>query len=244
MTKESWAAALRREAPYATINPRGVVIHCTGCDAVLEVKNSDRPASALVRKTVNTAGWLIRNRRAKCVSCSGPRKPDKEEPVVTTTAAQDKAIREMNEKAALLPDKAPATESGAPAGTLAQQSAPARRLFRELMGWLEESYDEASKRYKKGFSDQSIAEETGAAVAFVAKTREDYFGPLGTPPEIETLRASLATLTRDIQSHGDTFKAKYARLSADENAAAAALLLRVKNITGRLDEIVKEQGWS
>jgi hypothetical protein len=150
----------------------------------------------------------------------------------------------MNEKAALLPDKAPVTESGGRAGTLAQQSAPARKVFREVMGWLEESYDEASKRYKKGFSDLSIAEETGAAPQFVAKTREDYFGPLGTPPEIDAIRGDLAANLRATVELEKEFNRKVDAMRHEFFVSLKSAQDHRNKIEAKIASLAKEQGWS
>ena len=40
------------------------------------------------------------------------------------------------------------------------------------MQWLEQSFDDTHGRYKAGFSDQTIADETGCSVQYVGQLRE------------------------------------------------------------------------
>ena len=80
-----------------------------------------------------------------------------------------------------------------------ERSDAAKRARRMIYMALEDYYDESQKRYKAGWSDQRIADETGASVQFVASIREDDFGPSGEPPEIAEFRERLAKFEEDAQ---------------------------------------------
>lgn len=55
-------------------------------------------------------------------------------------------------------------------------------------------YDPASRAYKPGHGDATIAKEYGVAAEFVAKIREADFGPIVEPSEVAELRAEIAEL--------------------------------------------------
>lgn len=90
----------------------------------------------------------------------------------------------------------------------------ARQQRRDAHALIEMSYDLASHSYKDGYSDEKIAKETGLAKDWVAKRREDEFGPLQEPGEIALLRA--------------------------EVASARELL---NQVTKKLDDLCLKQGW-
>lgn len=67
----------------------------------------------------------------------------------------------------------------------------ARKVHRAVMEALMSVYDDDGKRYTGGYTDTKVAEETGAAVEYVRKTREEFFGPVAIPPEFTALRGEL-----------------------------------------------------
>jgi hypothetical protein len=97
----------------------------------------------------------------------------------------------------------PKDEPMATAATSLPESTPvptdaareARRLATML---LEEHFDVATGRYNGGYSDKKVADESGAAVQFVAKRREEDFGPLREPAEIEEAKERLNALESKI----------------------------------------------
>ena len=58
-------------------------------------------------------------------------------------------------------------------------------LTRKLMATLEDAFNEKEGRYGEDWSDEAVAEETGISVAAVIKTREEAFGTLKMPTELE-----------------------------------------------------------
>ena len=99
-----------------------------------------------------------------------------------------------------------------------------RRLKREVWSWLQESYDEKAACYKTGFSDDSIAKETGASPHFVKTQREELYGPMGEPAELTALRAEFKahndaaiTFMADHQRKTETFHTRLDRLCIKNN---------------------------
>lgn len=124
------------------------------------------------------------------------------------------------------------------------QSPDARKVHRAVMGWLEQAYDEIKRTYQPGFSDKSIADETGAAVEYVAKCREDYFGPIAVPSELTKLRAEIADTTRMIESEAKDHAYKIDALVKAHNAALDRLRTRQSVAEERLRDLVKKNGWA
>lgn len=82
----------------------------------------------------------------------------------------------------------------------APASDAARKARRLVYMALEERYDDAAKRYRPGHSDATIAKELGVSVESVKATRESDFGPLGVPPELESMMGELASAARDLEA--------------------------------------------
>lgn len=70
----------------------------------------------------------------------------------------------------------------------------ARAQRREAHGLIELSFDIGKGCYKEGYSDERIANETGAALAWVKQRREEEFGPLKQPAEIAELHAEIEAI--------------------------------------------------
>lgn len=111
-------------------------------------------------------------------------------------------------------------------------SEAARKAKRLIYQFLEDFYDDQAKAYRPGHSDESIAKETGAAVAFVREIREADFGPIGEPPEVRAIRTELAAL-RDAAT--EVQNALGSRLN-DLDARSAKL-------SDRLAALCRARGW-
>ena len=79
----------------------------------------------------------------------------------------------------------------------------AKRVHRAVMEALMIAYDEDKKAYAQGYTDQRIADETSAAIEYVRKTREDYFGPLAAPSEFTALNRELDEITGRLNKSRD-----------------------------------------
>lgn len=100
-----------------------------------------------------------------------------------------------------------------PVATL--DSDAARKNKRLVVLALEDYFDEATRRYRDQHSDQSVANELDLAPIFVAKVREEFYGKMAEPTEIESLRSDLA-----------------------------ALMATARNIETRLADLSKRNGWA
>ena len=66
---------------------------------------------------------------------------------------------------------------------------PSPKQKREIIGILEDVYDDDNKRYRGHETDKTVAETIGGGVmpGWVAEIREDMFGPDGSNDEMEAL---------------------------------------------------------
>jgi hypothetical protein len=109
-------------------------------------------------------------------------------------------------------------------------SAAARATYRQVVNWLEEAYDIDRQTYKDGFSDASVAAETGASPQLVADIREKGYGPAfpPEPKEITQFREKLAS-----------FKADLDRLESTVTAARGTATLLHQQLEG----LIKRNAW-
>lgn len=113
-----------------------------------------------------------------------------------------------------------------------ERSAAARKAHRAVIQWLEESFDEEAGAFKGGMSDASIAKETGAAVEYVAKVREEFFGPLKEPGELAAIRARI----EELHDKAD-------ELIRDATAAASVIRDQAGSLKAEMARIAKANGW-
>lgn len=113
----------------------------------------------------------------------------------------------------------PAVSAKAPA------SDRARAAQREALNWLGESFNVEKGTYAKDVSDATIAKETGLAVAVVIKLREDFYGPLKAPGEVEEMRGAIKRLRSDISENGETLRQA------------------IRTLELRLDRLCEKNGW-
>lgn len=99
--------------------------------------------------------------------------------------------------------------------TNASSTDAAKKNKRTVIIALEDYFDEAARQYRNGQSDDKVAEELGLAPAFVAMVREEFFGKLAEPSEVQAMRSEVAALEKS-----------------------------VAGIKARLDTLVSRNGWA
>lgn len=119
-----------------------------------------------VRK-IEAQGWALVKSKLRCPDCEAKRREK-------TDATKDKPM-----------EKPPATV------TSLRQPTPKQK--REIIGILEDVYDDDSKRYKGQETDKTVAETIGGGVmpGWVAEIREEMFGPDGSNDEMEALMVEM-----------------------------------------------------
>lgn len=116
----------------------------------------------------------------------------------------------------------------------------AKKVHRAVMEALMIAYDEDKKAYSSGYTDQKIADETGAAVEYVRKTRDDYFGPLAEPGELAAIRKELSELFKEA---GD-FATSVVQMHNEKQREMDSLTTAIKGLETRLNTIAVRNGWA
>lgn len=204
---------------------------CAGCGPVIFETTSWWPTGTF-RRNLADRGWTLKGKRITCPTCT----------------TSQKEAREAERKATIM-DK---TTTSTPALTLvgaaepnAQPSDAARAVKRQIMHWLDEAYDTAAQHYRPGFSDASVARETSAAEAHVAKLREEFYGPAAPPmpPEIAAIATALNKQILQIEER----KAERRKalddiadtLERDHTDASKAFA----ELKRTLDQVIAANGW-
>jgi hypothetical protein len=134
------------------------------------IKPGQNP-EAIAKKLLHD-GWKIGHRLLCANSC----KKKREEPAMAGITLEPQPPEEQ------------------PAPTPTPAAGRARRLVYMA---LEEDYDEVKKAYRPGKSDAGIAKECGVAEALVKTIREESYGPLAVPSELDALRRLVEQFRKD-----------------------------------------------
>lgn len=115
---------------------------------------------------------------------------------------------------------------------------PTPKQKREIIGLLEVVYDDAAKRFKDGESDKTVADAIGGGVLFgwVARIREELFGPDTRNQEVEALRKDLDKFAAAIRDHqAELRQAKEATKAVESRINA--LVASMAALKSRLDKV-------
>lgn len=175
----------------------------------VDVQINGHTAPDAVAKRMLGAGWTI-GRKLLCPKHSRKSKAPAPEPV---------------KQEEVMPDTVNGIELTPPAKPATTVSDRARAAQREALNWLTESFNVEKGTYCKDVSDASIAKETGLAVNVIVQLREQFYGPLKAPSEIEEFRTAFKALRSEISAQGDK--------SRDA----------VRTLELRLDRLCEKHGW-
>lgn len=116
-------------------------------------------------------------------------------------------------------------ELPAPAVLVKTATPAAGKAKRMVYMALEDYYDEATKRYKAGHSDATIAKTVNLSEKAVREIREESFGPLGEPAELGDLREACKTMRETV------------------NTGVAELRQAIHALELKIDRIAEKNGW-
>lgn len=140
-----------------------------------------------VSRRLQAMGWVDSGKRLRCPPCEAKRKGQ-------TNAINicEKAEKDMTLEA----------QKVAKVAVVASLREPTPKQKRLIIMALEDDYDDAAKRYKGGKTDKSIADELGDGILFgwVARVREDLFGPDGGNEEIAAVEAEIKKLYASVEA--------------------------------------------
>lgn len=111
---------------------------------------------------------------------------------------------------------------------------PTREQKRAIMDLLEEVYDTDGEHYKSGDTDETVADVLGVMPGWVAKLREEFFGPDGGNEEIADLLGRIEAIEKRIEEDGKHAAALSKRLEeeAEKIAQAKKDLTKIKRAVG------------
>lgn len=166
------ASYMRLSAPVEMLTCSGRLtarITCNGCGSHEEWSiNGRAPPPEQLPAHFKKRGWQIRN-RTTCPHCAIK---SKEKP--------------MSKPATVTPI------------SVAANTDAAKKNKRTVIIALEDYFDENARQYRDGQSDDKVAGELGLAPAFVAMVREEFFGKLAEPSEVQAMRNEVAALEKSM----------------------------------------------
>lgn len=201
-----------------SVGPHGlsVFIPCKGpCDQVVTFRTPKVMSPEGLRRKLETDGWRLARPR-HCPTCNAAQPQTKEKKPVT-------------HKPTLMATAAPRAVAAAPPPTPTEA---ARAMRRQVIQWLEEAYDVDKSAYRAGVTDESIAKETGAALALVKQLREENYGPLAIPPEFVGLATELEALRRETREE-----------QGRHDSVMSALNGRAVTLGDKITRMAAKNGW-
>lgn len=170
-----------------------------------------------VSRRLQAMGWVESGKRLRCKACEAKRKQTTD---ATTIAAGSAKGADMK------PEQTNVT----------QLREPSQKQKRLIIMALEDDYDDAAKRYKGNKTDKTLADDLGDGILFgwVARIREDLFGPDGANDEIEAVEAAIKKLSVEAADLGRAvtlLQATSVKLT-NEQAALAKRIIAIKSAVG------------
>lgn len=109
---------------------------------------------------------------------------------------------------------------------------PTPSIRRDILARVEATFDETRGVYLEGASDEAIAKERDIPRAWVSAIREEFFGPIRSCPELDAIRADIATAKTDAVSMFD----RALSVAGD----VEKLVDRINGLTARVDALGKK----
>lgn len=213
----------------------------------VEIDMPTKFPSDVIKKKLMRQGWSFQGRKPVCPDCVSARKVTRLRP---KTSAPEKLPVDQNDNQPILPEEqeqVPMDTSPTAAAAPITPSARAKAARREVMQWLDESFELTGPekgRFKGGVTDATIAKETGCSEDAVRKIREEFFGILDRPRELDTISAEVGTLRLAADQLVKDATAQANRLIADATAQAKVIADKADKLSSRLAQISREQGWA
>lgn len=182
--------------PYGDKPARGISIACGKCARIEKVhlnflksggQDDDDKVATMARNKFEALGWRVGKSpsRHRCPDCIREARAAQMRFVHANKQTKEEAVTTVVE---LKPDK-PAPHAEPPRE---MTRADGRLIFAKL----EEAY--GSERYQPGWTDERVAVDLGAPVAWVKAVREEFFGPTGSNPEIDRLLEEATTWREEL----------------------------------------------
>lgn len=184
---------------------RGYSIVCQSCGTVKTFKGQDmgeRLASEQIPKKLRAAGWDVGRRDGEdtCPDCVDKQRKSRQRAALTVVPPQEETPTMTVSTPKLV------------AETPRDMTRDERRL---IFGKLDEVFLDEKRGYDDGWSDKRVADDLGVPRAWVAKIRDENFGPVNTSPEAAALvkeAKHLLAKADEIMAKADTLAREAQRL--------------------------------
>lgn len=247
-TPEEYRALYAEKIPGATLHEvdDGIILDltCKLCGPKEGAFVADKRVLPYVAiRDLRAEGWRV-GATADNHICSAHKKDTQEETPMPDAAVQMQPAADLLETPPT-PEPEPATVTPLPVPSpVTKAMTPTARAARaEATRWLMESYDERRNCYKAGFSDKSIASETGLAETAVADLRESIYGPMGAPIELIELTDKIAALDDKIAAARQKMEREIEAARTAGMSAIAAVTTELEGLRTAFATISKQQGW-
>ena len=104
---------------------------------------------------------------------------------------------------------------------------PSPKIARRVFGLLDDHFDEQTRRYRPGYSDERVAKEANTAIELVMRLRREAYGELAEDPKLTELRDDIELLRLEM---ADAVKPLHARL--DELVRRVEDLAKPRKLAG------------
>lgn len=182
--------------------------------------NTRLPPEVLAKKLLQK-GWTIGS-RLLCPKHSTKTKAPTPAPQEEIEDMKQMNVISIEQKALQVP-----VTQATPASSDAARSAK-----RAAMQWLDEAFDVTKGQYNSGVSDDTIAKETGLAPAKVKELREEFYGALKVPSELDALMREMAGIYTRLE-----------QMNAEHSARHEAIVAAANAIDARIESLAKLNGW-
>lgn len=199
--------------PAEILSKQGGVVarlECKCCGTHEEWGLAKVPPPDIIHKHFKTKGWEV-TKRPTCPICQSSKK---RKPAMTK----------------------PSTVTPISSAVTVAPSVDAKAARREAHDRIAIYFNIEKGAYSDGYSDMRIAEETGVAVAWVKQRREEEFGPLKMPSEMQVILDRLESLERSCRVTIEEWNRAVARDADQWNAS-------LRSLADRVNELCKRSGW-
>lgn len=166
------------------------------CDYARKAGGKWAPNEGQILRKMSGQKWELVKGQMFCPTCNAKRKST----ATTNKTEQPKKVEQM-------------------ADTKEKLREPTLEQRREIISLLVDVYDAAAKGYKPGESDKTVADAVGGGVlwGWVAKLREDNFGPDTRSEEVESLRKAVSDLEEKLRCQAKALDDAVAQIKQAED---------------------------
>lgn len=156
---------------------------CQQCPTKLDIPVSGTPEPTHMARLAGDKRWAVSAWTASATRC----------PTCKAAKAKGESPKDPPKEMSMATSPKPPAAAPTPtqAATLPREPTTDQRI--RIRALLDANFDDKAGCYLAEYSDQRIGEEVGVPWAVVTKIREVGYGPIRVDPEVEQMRAQVAT---------------------------------------------------